>query len=954
MRELLGAHMLHRDMYPSIAYLSFKGWYFTFHRYTHDNLSQLLNIESCYALIDRYLLFIKVLEYLAVVAFDCNRDTVRFALDAIGHDIDDPRLRMLMTICTGSVAVSDLNRSTQTNALLDSYTRGDYHQVRGQSRARLDETPEHFEFYELYCSALIHMGQLPLAAVGRPSLRDELIEDVYNVMACTPRAPDALLRLEKAAYSFPDSTLGSQLFAFVALQRPQQDSINAVVLREVNASVVTPRLSQAFLTTERSQHFWTSLEETGGATLTTRLFQAQDTGDPSIAEVPEPRRLAYVGATQLRDGQHNAAIATYNCLKKQSRGNPLLERHAFKGLFEGYLSTGEIIPARDLLLDTYFARRELLASVSLSSVMAFYDELGGPQYSADFQWAVLQAICYEKDGSPADNKKLFVLQDAFVAAAGASRPSRVTPPSNKALMPCWVYFLRYVCVPEILDSSIDYASSDDLEEERIQLCQRLLALDSTNADAHSTEIRRLTQARAVRDSVHQVDSSKVYVDTAGITKSLDRVFYESFDRYRQWYRLEERLRYSIFTVDVKGRRVTRIADVVQLDAVVELFNALFSELRDRYISSNEYGLDSYLSLRIRHGTLAGQLRRLFEERRIITTFDTSTNTYQSNGYWMGRFAGLTDTARLDGRLAVFSKRIDDVIDDVKRNWIQIRSATRPEGLFDFEYDNAELASLYLQYCDIDELEDFIAVCIEELNARATRVLSGVRSAIRENLRNTLIEALNELETDVIRSLYGEHRSEFRACIGQCRTETQQELELIAGWFETVGDVAMPDYELHHVVATSVEMLRRTSPETTARPVTTHDARFRLPGGTFTYVVDMVYIPLENAAKYSPDGAPGVCIHISEKAGRAAITISNPLPSDANLALLEDLAHELHVRVNESGASHAVRREGGSGYYKLGKLIHVNLPALQIEVVIAVDREHRTFNVTLLFSAEGGD
>jgi len=516
----------------------------------------------------------------------------------------------------------------------------------------------------------------------------------------------------------------------------------------------------------------------------------------------------------------------------------------------------------------------------------------------------------------------------------------------------WIYFLRYVCVPEILDSSIVYESSDDLENERTKICQLLLKLDSNNTEEYSSEIHRLTQAKAVRDAIHQVDSSKVYVDKIGIAKSLDRAFYDGFDRYRQWYGLEERIRYSIITIDfTKGRGETTTTDLIRLDAAVELFNVLFLEIRHRFISSNEYGLDSYLSLRIRHGTLAGQLRRVYEERRIITTLESSTDKYHSNLYWVNRFSNVEKFEEIDQKLADFSKTIDDLIDDVKRNWIQIRSISTPQGLFDFEYTQNDLASLYLKYGYLENVNEFIEQCFDELNKRAELVLKKVRSSIRETLCDKLMNALTNLEQDVIELLGDSDHSEFSTCIAQCRTETQLELDLIAGWFETVGDATMPDYEVQHAVKTCIEMLRRTSPDKTARPIVDQSSKWQLPGETFTFFVDMIYIPLENAVKYSAEGPEDVSIRIFKKEQRAAISIENTLPRETDLDQLQELSKELGKRVNTSIAGQKIRSEGNSGYYKLGKLIQINLKSLEIAIEIFVDTENYRFNVTLLFYAE---
>ncbi|QDT44622.1 hypothetical protein Pan241w_47350 [Gimesia alba] len=953
MHEFFSDYIHEGDLFANVAYLWFKSCYFSFRKFTEHNLIQILNIESCYAVVDRFLLFVKVLEYLTVFNLEKNRKLVDQALKCLGTGFDESRINMISTACSGLIQSENIEYSSKVNGVIDTYTRGDYKKALEDSYILLAENPIQLEFYELYCKSLIHLGAQPKREGDKETYLSEIIENIYHVFARTPSADDSLLRLEKAAYIFWNTTLGPQLYAFVRRHQTIHDNLNLPLLREINTSVPTPRFLDVFKNSSESKCYYESFRGIFGETVTLKLFNYLLNSDSQCTDldVPSERQLAYQGVGRIRNGEYSDAVLVFEDLKEKSSGNQIFECHAIEGLFKAFLATEQLNKCLKLVLSVYFTRREFLLSVPVWDLIVQHDILGGYEKMTHFGWAVLNSIYYKENSLPNNNKKLFILLDKFLSDKGASRPSELLSQCEEYSQSWFVYFLRYVCVTEILDSSIAYESSDDLEEERIKLCQHLLRIDSSNAEEYSNEIHRLTQARAVRDAVHQIDSSKVYVDTVGIKKSLDRAFYEGFDRYRQWYGLDESIRYSVFEFDINTKRVINKRDIIQLDAAVELFNILFHEIRYRYISSNEYGLDSYLSLRIRHGTLAGQMRRVFEERQIITTLESSTGKYHSNQYWASRFQKIIGYEKIDERLGSFSKSIDEIIDNVKRSWIQIRNEETPDGLFDFEYDDYQLASLYLKYGSIEFVGDFIDMCIEELNLRSKVVLKEVRNVIRNELCSKLINALNELEQDIIYLLPRLNQSEFSACVGKCRTDIQVELDLIAGWFETVGDATMPDYEVHHVVKTSIEMLRRTSPDKTQQLVVEKLKEWRLPGETFTYFVDMIYIPLENAVKYSLDGAENVSIKIFEKDERAAISIENSLPQNIDLEELRDLSNQLSERVKSSVSGQEVRSEGDSGYYKLGKLIQINLNMLDIEIELIVKPEPRQFSVTFVFTAE---
>ena len=474
-----------------------------------------------------------------------------------------------------------------------------------------------------------------------------------------------------------------------------------------------------------------------------------------------------------------------------------------------------------------------------------------------------------------------------------------------------------------------------------------MLLESDGFESTRDEIKKLTSERAIRDSVHQVDSSKVYVDVTGISKSLDRDFAEVFDRFLQWKSIERENRMSLMTFDIVGKKITK-TNVVHYDAAFELFKSLFGILRDKYISSEKFGLDSYLSLRVRHGTLAGQLRRLFENRKLITTVDTKTGQYHRNEHWHSLTTGGNGEI-LNNLLADFSGKVDEIIEDAKTEWLQIKTDEKRDGLFDFDFSEDELTSMFADSIKLNEYEEFIDFSLEHLKQRAEEVLSLVREKITTELRHLFIDAISELEHSSETQLVAVDLSDFKASLGQCRTEIQQELDLVAGWFESVGEVQMPDFELVHAVNTCVEMLSRVSPELETHTDITESCKWKLPGGFFVHLVDLLFLPMENAIKYSKPGST-VSISIGENEDLACITISNEAKETDDVRHLKLLSTDLETRISSTDTHQAVLREGGSGYYKLGRLVHVNLKPLCIETKIDVSESPLTFQVLFKFKA----
>jgi len=421
--ENLCEWMNDEELYTNVAYLLFKGTYLSFRKYSERNLLQVLNYESCYSIVDRYLLFIKILEYLAVVDLDTNRSVIQNAIDSIGSGFNDQRVQMLKTACDGDLGTFDVALQSQVNQVLDSYTVGEYSKACDESSSLLEQFPMQLEFYEVYAKSLIHLGQTPLNTNNENSISSQIIEDMYNVCARTPSADDCILRLEKIAYTFWNTTLGPQLVAFVGRHQSTEIKYNFNLLREVNSSVYTPRFIRVFQNSKDSSNYIESFNSKCENNITLQLLQASDESNTELMRVPVARRLACIGSSKLRGRDYYTSISIFQELKSQIQGNPLFECHTIEGLFKAYLETGKLNDCLGLILDVYFRRREFLLSISIRELLNRYEELDGPGYSADYGWAVLHSIYYTENLIPTDNKKLFILHDSFLLSAGVSRPS---------------------------------------------------------------------------------------------------------------------------------------------------------------------------------------------------------------------------------------------------------------------------------------------------------------------------------------------------------------------------------------------------------------------------------------------------------------------------------------------------------------------------------------------------
>jgi hypothetical protein len=138
------------------------------------------------------------------------------------------------------------------------------------------------------------------------------------------------------------------------------------------------------------------------------------------------------------------------------------------------------------------------------------------------------------------------------------------------------------------------------------------------------------------------------------------------------------------------------------------------------------------------------------------------------------------------------------------------------------------------------------------------------------------------------------------------------------------------------VDTALEIHRINSsiPEINDSYGTSSDAP--VSGSLFNYIVDALLILLDNAAKYCNADIPQVSLSLRSHSTYETISISNPVSQDCDVSELQLRLLDLSRQANGDYEGGIVRKEGGSGYTKLGRLTRINLATASPRVDVSID------------------
>jgi hypothetical protein len=416
------------------------------------------------------------------------------------------------------------------------------------------------------------------------------------------------------------------------------------------------------------------------------------------------------------------------------------------------------------------------------------------------------------------------------------------------------------------------------------------------------------------------------VDTDSIKRKMNEELREAFARYLA---LRRERSDPAGTTEVRAalRKATAgdLHDLVSLtlpkNETNELLESLVRRLRDEYVESPEHGLDKYLSVRIRHGTLAAHLRRPAEAANLVTTRVAGGKAYKRNEYWPDRLsiAG-KDADHLTERLSEFSRDFDKLIDDVK-SWIQVTKDGAGTGLFDFSLNEAQLR-LFAELVRPDmTFEDFVDYLLEQFGALLDKDLERAREKLRDVGKIRAGAVLDKLAADVDR--FGDRIDvgDLVNAIRTARTDIQVAFDRVGEWFRRAKAIANEPFSVNDAIEISAETVRTVAPRFIVDVNNVGDESLPMAGELLAIFVDIFFIIFENIARHAglPD-APRATVLVTWQPSTLEVVVENGI--GPNVASKEARARvaAIQAAIAQQLDATSVSREGGTGFHKLARLL----------------------------------
>lgn len=905
-----------------------------------DGIGSILRYEATCSLVDYYDTFIRLASHCILKNLEIQSVFVSEIKSLVG-DIDDPRLIKLLYLadCDSVLKLPSFVDPVPN----DLFASGQYKEMLAyyEDKARLKN--QDLE-WTLHAHALAEEGTTSQSDF--PNLYSRIAHLGSLVIARSEGLQEAVSTLGKLGLNFHLMRFGSSLDAFCAEELssdPILEKSEPVLLKFVNSKQFTPGIFKYLPSKKCQNHYSGLLISSYGPSRSCFAELSKSTVDmpPELAHKPE---LLEGLSNDIRAeiGMERAlAVRSYADVLKLSDDQaaairPRARRNAARFKAHALLMLGRTKELVDFIVTTYLDDSSMLRTLPIRECARLLDKPTRRVLKDNISVPILLDLYSRYISDDLDKFRAFAYED-FLKSYGLKRPSELQPRLEQYNSKAVTYYLKNLCVPPIMRVSTVFKSTRDLEDERLEVLAILMKIDGSNSVAYEAEIHDITRSQMIRYAVRHVEQSKISMDLPALRRWAEKNIKESFSRYKALLKAGmsgegESVLQALKGVVIEALSHDETLEVPRNEALDLLSSSLFLLFRECTLSP-EHGLDCYLSIRIRHGTLSGQLRSPLEKWEIIAQRTSGSNEYKSNVVWMDRLAylGTEVCESIDECLKDFAKAYDSFIEKIANELIQVRSDEKKEGLFQITdesdgrakflgIDLKRFSEFVLAIKEDTSFPAFLDLCFELFWESVESCLENVRHLIDTSLKIEFNNLFTKVENDLARIAGHSSVSDLSDAIRTARTEGQEALDLVIDWFRLSKPLATSAFSFQDLVDIGLQYVKKLHPEF-APVISHHYPDLPLIEGGLDKFPDIFIIVFDNIRRHSRIlGNPAVDISVTTSPKSVHVTIRNEVGPEVRTEETERKVCKIKESILTGLGKSALRSEGGTGFIKLRKLI----------------------------------
>lgn len=887
-----------------------------------QSVAKILRWEFTSSIIDYYETYLK----LATKALAEETKVAGYFLESLKYlasSVNDTRLRALLFLATAdSKYLGSL--PFQRTLPFELYAQGDVSAALREADTESSSVDPHATVLKIVASCQLGINAVEFDG----TLRSRLCDLGLRIAAKLPGYEEAYVELLRLATNFQGCNFAACLASFAHFEMtPSPKPDHLLTLKAfINAGMVGPSILRALPPAQQKVVMREiATKETASTFLAAEEIRA-NLGESHSGIKP-------IAQSVLEEVTFDAAFdrADFDRIVISSRGNLAVNskgelRRRWRLISHALLRIGEKKQATKFIAEKCVEDPECVRMMPIAECVRQFDEEFLAQNAGDLAIPVLFDLM-TRHGEDHLTDLRYAHED-FLLSRGIEKPSDLASNHAGLRKDQLIYYLKHVCVPSVMHLSVAFDSSRALENERVAVCRLLKELDSKDASVYDAEIRELTRKQNIHRGLREVEQSKIWIDQEPLRRWAEKNLHENFLRYQAL--LAAGISPDPNTSNI-GDSVTKQVEVssseshadLPIDEAANLLIKMFSQFITQCFRNRQHGLDSYLSLRIRHGALSGQMRAPLEAEKVITLrSEPSSGEYAANEHWLTRlsFLDIGMALRVDSRLRRFSQEYDGLIDSFNKDYVQIESEEKKHGLFTVAYDQAQLILMASDIHSGTTFDSFLDLCFQIFWDSVDVSLEAVREHVGHHLQKELDGLFMSLLADIDEITAKYPTPELDNAIRNARTRAGHALEQVKDWFRQSKRVTSRPLTFRHIVEISLEAVKNMYHD--FQPSVQWELGDLPAFSQLQKLTDIFIIMFDNVRRHSGVGTqPEIEIWAGHVENTLLVEVRNEVAEEViqdeeNVARLE----EIRSKIAEGAYHPAVSSEGGTGLMKISNIV----------------------------------
>lgn len=726
---------------------------------------------------------------------------------------------------------------------------------------------------------------------------------------------------------------------------PLHDSSSSSIPIELSSSYIAG-LDDRDLRTHFSDYYFSAPSTPSAYLASSHHIVRQSTNDEELLQGVSRREIAYAyyySQSPVDRGRERVPLEFGPLSEKLTNDIGGLERkELFKLVCFAGINEGRISDVIYLLYSEMKRDRSIVQFFPSAYFFSHANEDKIADSAHDPRVAIAMSAIKDVLGEEAD-QILYLCVETYLESQGVSRPSDlgITDAITED-------FLYEACTIECLEKSLEFEVDTEVEEERLAILRALEALTNHKKANYEAEIHQLVGRQTVNELLQRYGVGKIHCDERAIQAWAREALLAKFNRLRDHVDsgllpVEHDAAQEFISHIASGKPGAFIFRVPNSEAF-SIARSLIGELLDRYALDPRHGIDSYLSLGMRHGALIDHLRTPLSRHHMVTT--KGLLGYESSKYWIDTFSISGDQEigdEVSKAICIFSEDYDLELKRMKDDLIQVRRPEKPQGIIDLEWGEAEVLSFMSILSNANSFDHLL----EEFSAFywqiADQKLHYARKEIQSNIRSNLFKMISGLESSLETSTGFTRLGPFTDAVMRANADLTVALDELASWHNIAKSADIEPIALVDIISASRRIVTRLHPNFDPEDSIVGDTHVTLTS-SLNILIEVFKALYTNVHSHSGIERPFIEVSIDASKSNVLSVIFRSSCGDVEAA--EEAAGVITHRIATGEYERRLPTEGGSG---LPKIARATVSDGQPNTRVWVERKPSWFCVEMNFS-----